>query len=226
MRTVAVICARKGSWDKCAEVLAPRCVAPVEYAIATCRDAGIADIIVSTDSPEVADLARTWRTALHHRPRFISGPTARIEDAVRHAVKDVDCHAVIVIQGNMPVWRPGDLGSIRDELAFNPFLTAVATAFKVDHRPEWMKVKNGDDIAKPFMPSTKAYRRQDLPNLYYLDGQAVIVRKEVLMAKPKSDKPHAWMGDKVGMVIHPWYCGFEIHDREDLEVAATLRRLV
>jgi len=83
-----------------------------------------------------------------------------------------------------------------------------------------MKIKRGAFV-KPFMPRVKSYRRQDLPPLYYLDGQVVAIRTEVLMGK-QSDKVHGWMGSKVGIVLQPSIYGMEVHDRDDLKMANIL----
>lgn len=213
----AVICARKGTWDKNARIVGGRpVVAWACLAAIACRN--IDHSVVSSDSVRVLDIAR-GNIGLHVRPPELALDSSRIEDAVRHYAQSSPATAFAVIQGNMPIWEVDIIDRCIHELASNPNFTAVATACEVEHRPEWMKRKGWNGAAQSYMKPSRSYRRQDFKPLYYFDGQVVVIRREVLMNTRNPKYAHGWMGRKVGMVVHDSIYGLEIHSPNDLKIA-------
>src|SRR6185369_10671750 len=71
-------------------------------------------IVVSTDSPAIAALAREHGVAVIQRPAELASDTATVDSAARHAVEAIEkqgsgaCDAVVILYANVPL-RPADL---------------------------------------------------------------------------------------------------------------------
>ncbi len=225
MRTAAVIPARAGSKGLADKNALPVAGTPmVVRAVQAARAAGAAveKILVSTDSPTVAALARDAGAEVVERPAELAGDTAGVDAAVRHALRTAYANgplpeAVAVVQPNLPVWQPGIVGKVVMRAARGD-CTAAASCHMVDQRPEWMKRVNASGFAEPFMPAALTpIRRQDLPEIYYLDGAAIVVRVETLMAaEGQPVRAHYWLGERVALVPRPELYGMEVHSPEDV----------
>ena len=69
------------------------------------------------------------------------------------------------------------------------------------------------------MGPTDLYRKQDLPELYLLDGAIIAVRTETLMKTEGIRKAHGYLGGSVYPVIHDYRYSIEIDEEKDFEMA-------
>jgi N-acylneuraminate cytidylyltransferase len=230
MRAAAVIPARAGSKglaDK--NALSVAGVPMIARAIFAVREAApdVEKILVSTDSQAVARLTRAAGATAVERPAELAGDTAGVESAVRHALRQAwpggdFPAATLVVQPNLPVWQPGIVVKVLARLSAGD-CTAAASCHAVDQRPEWMKRLDARGFATPFLPAGDTpIRRQDLPELFYIDGAVLAVRTEVLMASEgRPVSAHYWLGDSVALVARPEIYGLEVHSPEDVARAET-----
>jgi N-acylneuraminate cytidylyltransferase len=114
--TVAVIPARGGSKGVPRKNLRRVGGIPlVARAISTARAADRIDrVVVSTDDPQIAAVAREWGAEVVVRPAELSGDTASSESAVEHALGElsrfgIDVGSVVLIQATSPFIDPADL---------------------------------------------------------------------------------------------------------------------
>jgi N-acylneuraminate cytidylyltransferase len=114
--TVAVIPARGGSKGVPRKNLRRVGGIPlIARAISTARAADRVDrVVVSTDDPQIAAVAREWGAEVVSRPAELSGDTASSESAVEHALDQlervgIDVGVVILIQATSPFIDPADL---------------------------------------------------------------------------------------------------------------------
>ena len=108
-----------------------------------------------------------------------------------------------MLQADAPIRKDGEIDEVVSRLINDNEITGAATAHAVEQRPEWVKrIDSKTGLAKPFMEPTNLYRKQDLPELYFLDGAVVAVRKNVLMETEGVRKAHGYMGDRVSIVAH------------------------
>jgi len=56
---------------------------------------------------------------------------------------------------------------------------------------------------------------QDLPPLYLLDGAVIVLKREPLLAAAGVLKVHAYMGDRVALLVHDEQYAIEIDQEED-----------
>ena len=119
-RLLAVIPARGGSKGIPRKNLAPVGGRPllvwtIEQALATRYAAGgRLDVLVSTDDPEIADVARSAGALVLDRPAELAADTTPTEPVVRHAVQarraaGAGPEAVLLLQATSPIRLPGTL---------------------------------------------------------------------------------------------------------------------
>jgi CMP-N-acetylneuraminic acid synthetase len=183
-------------------------------------------VVVSTDNAEIADVARKYGADVIIRPADLALDDSPIDDALRHAVRffererNFSTDIAVLLQANVPIRRNGKIDEVVDNLIKTGDATAVATVYAVDQRPEWMKVLERETgMIKPFMGSTDFYRKQDLPELYLLDGAIIAVRIKTLMETEGIKRAHGYLGDHVYPVIQDTKYSIEIDEEKDFEVA-------
>ncbi|CAL9442816.1 cytidylyltransferase domain-containing protein [Streptomyces sp. enrichment culture] len=135
-RVLAVIPARGGSKGVPAKNLAAVGGVPlVVRAVRECRAARhVTDVVVSTDDPAIADVARRAGAEVVLRPAALSGDTASSEAAVLHAL-DVheDTHGapvgvVLLVQCTSPFLRSDDVDAVAAAVVEGRADTAVTVA--------------------------------------------------------------------------------------------------
>ena len=198
------------------------------YTIAAAKQAAcLSEVIVSTEDEEIARLAREHGSRVVMRPAELARSDSPIDDAMRHACDEAQRHdstpvdIVVCMQANVPVRKDGEIDELVAKLRATPWATAVATAYCVQQRPEWMKrVKDRATMEiEPLTDAGTAYRTQDLPELYLLDGAIVAIRADVLRRTAGDRRVHAYMGERVIIVTHDPKYAVEVDEEPDVELA-------
>lgn len=211
MRTVAIVLARGGSKGvpgKNARLVGGRpCVAWSIDAAQRARAAKAVDLVaLSTDSAELAAIARAMGAEVVDRPPQLAGDTARVDDAARHAVAELESRrrdiapfdAVVLLYGNVPV-RPAGLIERAVALLDTSRCHSVQSYAPVGkHHPWWTARLDDAGHVRPWegdVLNHGVHRRQDLPPAYVPDGGVLVVRRDCLMNAGPGDGPHAFFGD-------------------------------
>ncbi|HPB67314.1 MAG TPA: acylneuraminate cytidylyltransferase family protein [Candidatus Omnitrophota bacterium] len=224
MNVLCVIPARGGSQRAPMKNVRPLCGKPLmAYTVEMALKSRLCDkVVVSTDHDRIADVAKEYGAAVVMRPAELARDTSPIDDALRHALRTEEeaagktFDAVVALQANVPIRKEGDIDAAVEKLLSRKDYTAVATAYQVGQRPEWMKILDPETgVIRPFMPSAHAYRMQDLPPLYLLDGAVIVLKREPLLAAAGVLKVHAYMGDRVALLVHDEQYAIEIDQEED-----------
>ncbi|MBI3030832.1 MAG: acylneuraminate cytidylyltransferase family protein [Candidatus Rokubacteria bacterium] len=228
-RAIGVIPARGGSErlpGKNTRVIAGKPL--LAYTIAAAKRASsLSEVIVSTEDDGIARLAREHGSRVVMRPAELARSDSPIDDAMRHACDEAQRHdetpidIVVCMQANVPVRKDGEIDEVVSRLRAAPWATAVATGYCVQQRPEWMKrIKDRVTMEiEPFMDAGTAYRTQDLPDLYLLDGAVVAVRAEVLRRAAGDRRVHAYMGERILVVTHDPRYAVEVDEEPDVDLA-------
>ena len=226
--TLAVILARAGS-----KGLPNKCVVPVlgkpmiTYTFEHARAARLVDaVVLTTDSPQAADLARQYGIDVIDRPADLAGDTARVDDAVRHAVQHYEAarpgfcaDIVIILYGNIPVRADGAIDRAVERLVRSggDSVRTVAPVGKM--HPDWMHKLDGDRLVQ-YRPNS-IHRRQELEPVFYHDGAVIAVRRQPLMqAASIRNDPHAFFGRDRRAIIQGPHDAVDID--EPLDVAVPL----
>lgn len=210
---IALILARAGSkgvpGKNAAPIAGMPCIAwTIDYALAS--RSVLDHVAVSTDDPAIDDLVRSKypQVVFIHRPAELASDTARIDDAARHALRELENRdstlkspdtRIIILYANVPV-RPPCL--IERALArFDTGADSVQSYQRVGkHHPWWMsRLDASTGRATPWegdVLNHGVYRRQDLPPAFLPDGAILAVTRRALMLEVPgvAPGPHAFFG--------------------------------
>jgi CMP-N,N'-diacetyllegionaminic acid synthase len=188
------------------------------------------DVVVSTDDPEIADVARAAGALVPFlRPAELAQDTTPTEPVVRHAIEaarsaDAAPDAVMLLQATSPVRHPGTLSRAISQLE----ATGVDSLVGVVAQAPFIWAEPGPG-AEPGAGPTAAYdvgarpRRQDLTasTLRYREtGSLYLTRTWVY------DELDNRLGGRVGLFVMDELEGIDVDTELDVEIAdRTLARL-
>ena len=154
MRAVALIPARSGSVrvpDKNIRSLAGHPL--VAWAIAGARESGRFETIVcSTDSDEIAEVARSYGAEVVSRPPEMAGATSPDIDWVRHALEGASYDVFSILRPTSPFRRGATIERAWER--FGDHCDSVRAVRPVREHPGKMWVRDGDYI-RPLLPQTE-----------------------------------------------------------------------
>lgn len=217
MKTLGIVPARKGSQRFPNKHHTPLLGRPMfAYTLEAARASELlSKVVVSSDDLQLQSLTEQYGFEFIRRPEKLSTLTSPLEDALRHACRllkqrdQFQPDAVVVLLGNIPVRKSGQIDAVIRRLGELPEATAICTAQEVRLRPEWMKVLKERDSgqALPFLTGNHPYRAQDCPKLYLMDGAVAAVRRETLFATEGDRSLHAWLGERTFLFVqdHPMF---------------------
>jgi len=231
MKVLGVILARAGSKglpNKCLRPLLGRAV--IEYTfehVAASRR--LTAVVFSTDSKELATLARGRGLAVIDRPEELATDATRVDDAARHAVERWEAQhrqrveAVALLYGNIPVRARGLIDQAIELLGTTGADSVRSVAPVSKQHPDWLHRVEGGCLV-PFRPNS-IYRRQDLEPLYYHDGAAAIVRREALFgALRHPDDAQAFWGSHRRALVQSAEAAVDVDEPVDLLFAEAVLR--
>jgi len=217
MQSLGIIPARKGSQrfqNKHQALLLgkPMFAYTIEAALASTR---LDRLVISSDDLELKSLADRYGVEFIERPSELASDTAALDDALRHTCRVLEERdgfrpdILLAMQGNVPVRKEGQIDEVIRRFKSLPDATAICTGEEVHVRPEWAKVMKDTETGEvePFMAGYSAYRKQDYPQLFVIDGAVYGVRLDTLWAQEGNKKVHAWFGDRLHLLPqgHPMY---------------------
>lgn len=185
-RVLALIPARGGSKGLPGKNLRPLAGKPlvvwsIEQALAA---AEVAMVVVSTDDPAIADVARRAGAEVPFlRPAEISGDTAPTADAVIHALdflaaRGEEFDAVLLLEPTSPLRAGDDIGrAVRTLVEGWDRAESVVSVSEIHtESPFVAKTVSPEGFVVPLLPPTGASRRQDLPTAYFPYGVAYLTK--------------------------------------------------
>ena len=178
MKCLAVIAARGGSKGLPGKNIADCAGKPlIAWTIQAALDArGIDQVLVSTDSKEIAEIARSFGAEVPWlRPAAISGDEAGIEAVMRHALDNCENKFDLLcsLQPTSPLRTAAHL---EQALSFykkhSPELSAtLVSVVLADSKNRWLLEKDEQGfVSMPLLKNRQGLRRQDLPECYFPNG--------------------------------------------------------
>ena len=162
----------------------------------------LSDIIISTDSPEIAAIARNCNIEVPFiRPAELATDTAPSIDLVIHAVNFLEQQgrsydAVCLLQPTNPFRSVGFIDKAITKFE-NMQADSLISVLPVPHEynPHWTFVSTGDDSLKIATGEKEIIkRRQDLPPAYFRDGSIYLTKTSVIKQQ------HSFYGNRIGYI--------------------------
>jgi len=185
-KVLAIIPARGGSKGIPRKNIVPLCGKPlIAWTIEAANTSAYIDrVILSSEDPEIIDVARQWGCeAPFVRPAELSADTTPGIDPVLHALATLPekYEYVVLLQPTSPLRNPFDIdGAI--EKAVNGGHPACVSVTSANKGPQWMFYVNSDEHLVPFMDSSQvAANRQELTSLYLPNGAVYVANVDWLI---------------------------------------------
>lgn len=188
-RSIGMIPARGGSRGLPRKNIAPLGGKPlIAHTIEAARAASSIDrIIVSTDDPEIAAVARKFGAEVPFlRPPELAGDATPSLCVMQHALTHLrlaegcEPEIVVLLQPTSPLRGPSDIDkavSMLEETGADSIVSVCAS----EHHPAWMKRVEAGRVY-PFLEDGPEYtRRQDLPPVYRLNGAIYVTRPRIVI---------------------------------------------
>lgn len=193
MEVVALICARGGSKGLPGKNIRPLAGRPlIAWAIAQASAvARIGRIIVSTDSEQIAAVAREAGAEVPFlRPAELARDDSPEWLAWRHALNYLKessgayPDALIVVPATAPLRVPADLDNLLDEFAKGG-VDVVFTVTDAHRNPYFSMVKHNADgtVGLVIPPKGSVFRRQDAPVVYDITPVGYVAAPEYVMTQ-------------------------------------------
>jgi len=146
-------------------------------------------VFVSTDDPDIKKVAEEYGAAIINRPIALAGDESPTLEALRHGVafldkeRGINADNIILLQATTPLRRVEDIDSAIS-LYFDENADAVVSGVVAPHsyNPFWAKKIADGRLHMMFDSEKTASRRQDLPDIFWHNGQIYIAGKELLLS--------------------------------------------
>ena len=210
MNAFAIIPARGGSKGVPKKSIAPLGGFPlIAYSIAAAKlSKKITRVIVSTDSEEMASVARTFGAEIPFmRPAEFARDNSPDIEFVEHAISwfrknEASVPAFLVhLRPTTPLRRPEDIDKAIEILTRNPEATSLRSGYEMRESPyKLFGIKDGyftGLFPQDARPEYWNLPRQAFPPVYQPDGYVDILKTDFIQ------KTHAMHGDKILAFVSP-----------------------
>jgi len=182
----------------------------------------ITDVVVSTDDPEIADVARQYGAQVPFlRPPELATDLVPSLPVVQHAVEQMETlhqtryDFVVLLQATSPLCRSQDVAACMNRLAGDSVYASVVAVTTVSTHPFRMKrIIDGNRLINYIDQGFEDMRpRQVLPPVFRRAGSVYASRRRVVMEQ------QTLVGDPCGAVIVPPETAVDIDGPLDLALA-------
>ena len=228
MEVLFVIPARGGSKGLPGKNIKPIAGKPliawsVESALQAATKIGASDVIVSTDSKDIAEVAKNYGAAAPFlRPDELANDTAASIDVMLHALdfmehQDKQYKYIAMIEPTSPQRDANDLLRAFEQLKNDKTAESIVGVSQTEGCHPLFLTKLNNGFLEPYENKTyKVYRRQEIDAVYFFEGSMYISKVESLK------KRRSFYHEKTLGCIMPKWKSFEIDDLTDFIVIEQL----
>jgi len=183
----------------------------------------ISECIVSTDSPEIARVARqNGCEAPFLRPARLAKDTTPMLPVLQHAVREMEKRnggrpygALALLQPTSPLRLPQDISKAL-QLLEGGDAEGVVSVSDPGFNPRYVCVEErGGYLADAFASSRSYTRRQELPTVYRVNGMVYVWRRDFVV-----ETSDLWAKKaRLRMLVVPRERAIDIDDRYDFDLA-------
>lgn len=202
----------------------------IAWAIKACQQVRYPNrLIVSTDSPEIARIARRYGAEVpFQRPAELATDSISIIPVVQHAVREMAdrgfaADIVINVQPTCPFILPADIDAGLAQMAAQQ-LDSVVSVTEIVHGHPYRAKQIVDGRLFAMFPEVKGdtyLQRQDLPKAYAYSGAIYIRRSELVLKWSGQD---FCLGAHIGSMILPQERAINIDTVIDFDMAKLMIR--
>lgn len=186
----------------------------ISYVIKAARDSNyIDDVIVTTDSQEIARVSRAYGAEVPFlRPANLAEDQSRTIDAVLHAIITLagegrTYDSVVLLQPTSPLRRAEEIDAAL-ELFYARGCLGLASVCSASENPVLTRRMDASSVLHPILPVSSTMRRQDMPKFWHVDGAIYInCTDELTPDSSLNDNP-------IGFAM-PEMRSFDIDDLDD-----------
>ena len=191
----------------------------VERAVRAAREAGVPEVVVTTDGDEIAAESRRLGCTTVLRPAELATSTSRTVDALLHVAAELelaDDTLVVLMQPTSPLRSAADVRAALDRHAAGDVRTTL-TACAVDHHPlKQLLVAEDGTVAPVRAWSELEAPRQELPRAVRPNGAVYVTAVGDMVAGRSVVVP------PLAVVEMPEDRSLDVDDAATLELARTL----
>lgn len=178
------------------------------------------DVIVSTDSKKIAEVARRFGARVPFmRPESLAADETRTADVLMHAIEEYEHRSrtkvdvVVTLQPTQPLRTASDIDGTVKLLGDNPGAESVITCYEVGHAHPYFMYIPSNGYMKPLMSGAgRPALRQQMPKVYVRNGAVYATRRRLLVEEGKITE------ERPLVHIMPKERSFNIDDRFDFEL--------
>ncbi len=190
LNAVAIVPARAGSKGLPGKNVRPLLGKPlVGWTLDAALAAGrVARVVVTTDDPVVAEIARTRGAEVVDRPPELAGDNASIVEATLHAAAAAglaEDAVITLLQPTSPLRAAADVDAALALYEEGGGAGAVMSVCETDHHPLKALLVDEAGLMNPVggRPETLSAARQTLPRAYRQNGAVYVIRVSELAAR-------------------------------------------
>lgn len=176
-------------------------------------------VIISTDDVRIAEVAKSYGAEVPFlRPAELAKDDTPSLLVIQHAVKYVEENeghkfdVVVVLQPTSPLRSEKYIDEAVEKL-LRTGADSVVTVCEVKHHPFWGFTAKGDKLYPFSKKGITISRRQDLPEIYAVNGAVYAVRRNVLFEQ------NSLYGKDTRAVVMPYEESLDIDNYFDLFIA-------
>ncbi|MFH1860719.1 MAG: acylneuraminate cytidylyltransferase family protein [bacterium] len=143
-------------------------------------------IIVSTDDKDIASVSKEYGAEIPFmRPEELAHDDTPTLPVIQHALNTLRSQGyvpdyIVLLQPTSPLRDVSHIDAAIEKI-IQTQSDMVVSLCKVTQHPFWMRRIDGEDKVSPFIETKNTYhRRQDLPELYRLNGAITVTRREII----------------------------------------------
>jgi len=184
----------------------------------------IDDIYLSTDGPELKEIAHKEGIKIIDRPDEFAKPDSQHFECMDHAIQylssnNIKVDIIVILMCNVAIQPIGMIDKCIQALLDDEKLDSAVTVREWgDHHPSRAKTFDHNGLLKPILLDGKenvSTTRQLLDPCYYLDHQVWAIRIRDGALPLKGQGPWYWMGSKIKPIENKELV-FDIHTIEDV----------
>lgn len=177
------------------------------------RSEMISNVYVSTDGDDIAAISEKYGARVIRRPKEIATDTASSEDAVIHAIHEIEQHeafdSIAFLQATSPLRKKDDI----DNAVRTFYGGKYDSLFSMAVLEDYCMWKNEGGIVNSFTYDYKNRgRRQDREPLYLENGSIYVTSKQLFLTEKNR------LGGNIGMYEMAFECSYEIDSMKDIAI--------